>query len=150
MEHIHGHQLCVLLADDDEDDRTFFREALDELGIQTLLHTVTDGVQLLELVLRKESLLPDLIFLDLNMPGKNGKECLREIRAIPHLRDTPVIIFSTSANLRDIDETFHNGASLYVQKPSGFTLMVELLDKVFRINWGDHISKADRSKFYFS
>jgi CheY-like chemotaxis protein len=142
--------LRVLLADDDEDDRTFFREALNELSISTALQTVEDGVALLKLLVPEVLPAPHLLFLDLNMPGKNGKECLKEIRSLAHMKRTPIIIFSTSSSYIDVEETFRNGASLYVQKPSGFDKMVKLLDKVFRIDWDTHLSRADRNSFLFS
>jgi len=137
----------VLLADDDEDDRIFFREALDELALSTSLYSVKDGEELMK-VLHYEGVIPDMLFLDLNMPGRNGKECLREIRMFHHLKALPVIIFSTSANHRDVDDAFLLGADLYLQKPSGYTLMVQLLEKVLNIDWGQFV--RDRKAFVFS
>ena len=137
----------VLLADDDEDDRIFFREALDEIPLSTSLDAVTDGDELMEL-LNKSSELHDILFLDLNMPGRNGKECLRDIRMYHHLKSLPIIIFSTSANQRDVDEAFSLGANLYLQKPSGYTLMVKNLEKVLNIEWLRF--ERDRSRFLFS
>ena len=150
METTNTRPLRVLLADDDEDDRTFFRDALNELEIKTSLLTVTDGIELTRLLVQNPEPLTHVVFLDLNMPGKTGKDCLREIRTLSHMKHTPVIIFSTSANPRDIEETFLNGASLYIQKPSGFSLMVNLLDKVLRMDWNTHSSRMDRSRFLFS
>ena len=139
----------VLYADDDEDDRTFFREALGELKVPTVLHTVTDGIQLMKVLSPDVNPLPNVIFLDLNMPGKSGKECLREIRSMSHLHETPVIIFSTSSNHRDIEETFQHGATLYIQKPSGFKLMVDVLERFFGSDWKEIIQQSDRKKFLF-
>jgi CheY-like chemotaxis protein len=150
METTKAHPLRVLLADDDEDDRTFFRDALKEINIDALLFAVQDGEELLKTLASGSVQLPHLVFLDLNMPGKGGKECLKEIRSLPHLNHTPVIIFSTSANYSDVEETFRNGANLYIQKPSGYTLMVKLLDKVFKIPWKDHMNNSDRSVFLLS
>ena len=137
----------VLLADDDEDDRIFFREALDEIGLSITLNAVKDGDELMNF-LNSQILIPDVLFLDLNMPGKNGKECLQLIRRHNHLQSMPIIIFSTSANHRDVEEAFSLGANLYLQKPSGYTLMVNLLEKVLSINWNQF--SRDRQRFLFS
>ena len=149
MENTKPPHLRILLADDDEDDRTFFREALGELKVPTVLHAVNDGIQLMKELSSDVRLLPNFIFLDLNMPGKSGMECLREIRSMNHLRATPVIIFSTSSNYRDIEETFQQGANLYIQKPSGFQLMVDVLERFFGIDWEEIISRPDRKKYLF-
>jgi len=95
-------QYNLLLADDDEDDCDFFKEALDELHLPTSLVTVNDGVQLMDFLSEKSvENLPDILFLDLNMPRKNGLECLREIKQNEAYKNLPVIIFSTSLD-RDI------------------------------------------------
>lgn len=147
METTTAYPLRILLADDDEDDRTFFREALQELGFPFVLETAGNGFELLKSLTVQDSILPHLIFLDLNMPGKSGKECLLEIRALSRLSQIPIIIFSTSSSLYDIDDTFRNGANLYIQKPSGFGLMVILLAKVFSINWNEHLAQMERKRF---
>jgi len=138
----------VLLADDDEDDRIFFREALEEIPLATSLHAVKDGIELLNVLHPERINMPDVIFLDLNMPGRNGKECLGEIRTMDHLKELPVIIFSTSANHKDVEEAYLLGANLYLQKPSGYTLMVSQLEKVLRIEWKQFI--RDRQRFLFT
>jgi CheY-like chemotaxis protein len=137
----------VLLADDDEDDRIFFREALDEIPVPTSLSSVNDGDELMKF-LNRDDRVADVLFLDLNMPGRNGKDCLREIRMFHHLNKLPVIIFSTSANHRDVDEAFSLGADLYLQKPSGYSLMVQQLQKVLMIDWVRF--NRDRKNFLFS
>src|SRR4051812_18114104 len=101
METTNAHPLRVLLADDDEDDRTFFQDALKEINLDALLFAVEDGEELLKVLGSGPVQLPHLVFLDLNMPGKGGKECLKEIRSLSHLDQTPVIIFSTSVNYSD-------------------------------------------------
>jgi CheY-like chemotaxis protein len=147
MNHSTAQRMQVLLADDDEDDRTFFREALEEIELSTSLYSVKDGNELMN-VLHHETKLPDVLFLDLNMPGRTGKECLQEIRVFNHLKNLPVIIFSTSANHKDVEEAYALGADLYLQKPSGYTLMVQQLGKVLKINWDQFV--RDRKNFLFS
>ena len=121
--------LHILLADDDESDRFLFREAFSELSIKTLVHTVNDGVQLMEYLAQADTPLPHLLFLDLNMPRKNGLECLREIRMDEKLKNISIAIYSTSSSERDMDEAFRNGANIYIKKPSDFSELKQILDK---------------------
>jgi CheY-like chemotaxis protein len=119
----------ILLADDDEADRLLFREAFEELRIRTVVHTVNNGVQLMEYLSDAQNPLPDLLFLDLNMPRKNGMECLKEIRSTPALKDISVAIYSTSSSEKDMRETFYNGANVYIHKPNDFNTLKEVLHK---------------------
>ena len=100
----------LLLADDDEDDRMFFKDALEELPVKSLLNTVNDGEQLIKLLTSETAVLPDLLFLDLNMPRKTGLECLDEIKRNEKLRSLPVIIYSTSLNKEVVDMLYEKGA----------------------------------------
>ncbi len=146
MENTTTHPHHIVLADDDEDDRYFFREALSQISADITLFTEVDGVRLMNGLLNIVNL-PQLIFLDLNMPYKNGKECLVEIKSTDHLKNIPVIIFSTSCHFRDVEETYDGGANLYIQKPSGFAPMVNLLKKVFGLDWKEYTPRPERSKF---
>ncbi|MEX2588847.1 MAG: response regulator [Chitinophagales bacterium] len=119
----------ILLADDDDGDRLLFKEAIGELKIKSVVHTVNDGNQLMDYLKKEGNPLPQLIFLDLNMPQKNGLECLVEIRSDKKLKDIAIAIFSTSASEKDIDATFINGANVYIQKPNSFIVLKEVLSK---------------------
>lgn len=121
--------LHILLADDDESDRFLFKEAFEEMKVKTVVETVNDGLQLMEYLTRENVTLPHLLFLDLNMPRKNGLECLKEIRSIEKLKDICIAIYSTSASEKDIEETFLNGANVYIQKPSDFSELKQVLHK---------------------
>ena len=121
--------ILILLADDDENDRLLFTDVFQELKINTIIHTVNDGLQLMEYLLKNKTKLPQLLFLDLNMPFKNGLECLKEIRSNPDLRELSVAIFSTSLSQKDIDETFIQGANIYINKPNSFNELKEVLNK---------------------
>lgn len=122
--------LMILLADDDENDRLLFKEALEELKINCIVHTVNNGIQLMDYLTKKDATLPHLIFLDLNMPRKNGLECLKEIRSNEKFKEISIAIYSTSASKHNIDETFSNGANVYIKKPSDFNILKQLLTKV--------------------
>jgi CheY-like chemotaxis protein len=114
MEIIH-----VLLADDDVDDCLLFRDALNELSKTTVLSTVSDGEQLMR-VLDESPRLPDVLFLDLNMPRKNGLECLVQIKSNVKTESIPVVIFSTSFNPDVVSLLHTNGARFYIRKPDEF------------------------------
>ena len=110
----------ILLADDDRDDCLFFKEAIDELSIPATLTMVNDGEQLMQHLETNAENLPDALFLDLNMPRKNGFECLTEIKKHPILKDLPVIIHSTSYNVDIANQLYNTGANYYICKPSDF------------------------------
>jgi CheY-like chemotaxis protein len=112
--------LRVLLADDDIDDCLFFKEALDELPLSTHLAIVNDGDQLMKLLIKNTTRLPHVLFLDLNMPRKNGFECLTEIRLNDKLKALPTIIYSTSSEQGVIDRLYQNGAQHFIRKPFDF------------------------------
>ena len=121
--------LHILLADDDEGDRLLFTVAFSELKIKTVVSTVNDGTELMEWLNKQENSLPYILFLDLNMPSKSGIECLKEIKSNPRLEDVLIAIYSTSENEKDIDETFLNGANVYISKPNDFNLLKQVLEK---------------------
>lgn len=137
----------VLLADDDEDDRLFFREAFEEIKIKTKVKTVNDGVELMNHLARNGHELPHILFLDLNMPRKNGIDCLMEIKQNDFLKDIPVAIYSTSASEEDIENTFVKGANVYIKKPSDFGTLKKILEEVITINWQYHTSGLNREAF---
>lgn len=122
--------LNVLLADDDEADRLIFKEAFEELKANTLIRTVNNGMELMDYLVKKENPVPHIIFLDLNMPRKNGIECLKEIRANRDYKEISIAIYSTSASEMDINETFLNGANVYIKKPSDFNVLKKVLARV--------------------
>jgi CheY-like chemotaxis protein len=108
--------LNLLLADDDKDDRFFFEKVLKELPIQTRLTTVEDGEKLMQYLSENYKQLPDILFLDLNMPRKNGSECLEKIKSDKRLKHLPVIIYSTSLHDDVADILYEKGAHYYIRK----------------------------------
>lgn len=142
-----GQVLNIALADDDEDDRLFFQEAINEVVIQTRLSLFNDGQELMEYLNRPNVILPNLIFLDLNMPVKNGMQCLREIRGNPAMNHICIAIYSTSCSERDIEDTFINGANIYLNKPNNFSKLRDCIEKVLQINWQYHTSNLNRDTF---
>ncbi len=135
----------VLLADDDDDDKLLFVDVLKELGIGAKLSSANNGEVLMRTLANGQP--PDLLFLDLNMPLKNGFECLAEIRSDKRLDNMPVIIFSTSAQPSAIDEVYAGGAQLYVRKPNDFTHLKKVIKHIFDIQWGQEEFQRAREEF---
>jgi CheY-like chemotaxis protein len=141
-------KLNLLLADDDDDDCIFFREALDELLLPVALATVNDGVALMNFLSNdKSSNLPDLIFLDLNMPRKSGIECLTEIKNSNELRNLPIIIFSTSFNTEIIDLVYEKGATHYIQKPAEFSKLKRVIENALATTTKNNFKQPVRKNF---
>ncbi len=126
--------IVILLADDDEDDCLLCQDAMEESRVRNDLRTVHDGVELLEYLRREgrfadptESPRPGVILLDLNMPRKDGREALEEIKADPALRRIPVVVMTTSKEDEDILRSYDLGASGFVTKPVTFEGLVEVM-----------------------
>jgi len=126
--------ITILLADDDEDDRKLAQDALVESRLANDLHTVEDGEELMDYLLRRgkyaalaDSPRPGLILLDLNMPKKDGREALREIKADPSLRQIPVVVLTTSKAEEDIYRTYDLGANSFITKPVMFESLVKVM-----------------------
>ncbi len=139
-----------MLADDDEDDRLFFKEAFEDVKIEYALSTFHDGEQLMNYLNDHANALPHIIFLDLNMPRKSGLECLREIRADEHLKKISVAIYSTSSAEQDIEETFEAGANVYIRKPNDFNMLKKVLSDVVHINWQYIADGLNKDNFILS
>ncbi|OKY25577.1 response regulator [Thalassotalea sp. PP2-459] len=126
--------IVILMADDDEDDRLLAQDALIESKVLNELHFVEDGVELIEYLTHQGKFQdqasaprPGLILLDLNMPRKDGREALKEIKANPALRSIPVVILTTSKQEEDMVKGYDLGAASYITKPVNFEGLVELM-----------------------
>ena len=137
----------IILADDDEDDRLFFTDAFSELKINTKVQTYNDGVELMNYLNSDEAVLPQVLFLDLNMPKKNGIECLHEIKSNKKFDDIAIAIYSTSSSEEYIEETFVSGANIYIKKPNDFDTLKKVLSDVVAINWQYHTSGLNKDNF---
>ncbi|WP_417370436.1 response regulator [Gelidibacter japonicus] len=137
----------VVLADDDEDDRLLFTEAFEELKMQTKVDLYKDGVDLMNALNQSDSKLPNILFLDLNMPMKSGIECLKEIKSNPRFKDIAIAIYSTSASEEDIEDTFVSGANVYIKKPNDFNILKKILSDVVTMNWQYQTSGLNRDNF---
>lgn len=129
----------ILLIDDDRDDIDLFSEAVSNISPEIKCWTANDGFEGLKLLNEELVVLPDYIFLDVNMPIMGGKECLTKIKANSRLKTIPVFMYSTTSNAHEILEMKKLGAKDFVIKPANFNLLVNLLKSVFL--------KTNRSKF---
>ncbi|HEX8237552.1 MAG TPA: response regulator [Abditibacteriaceae bacterium] len=138
--------ITILLADDSEDDRLLTQMALDESLVVNELRTVEDGEELMEYLRRsgryadpETSPRPGLILLDLNMPRKDGREALQEIKADPLLRRIPIVALTTSEDQEDIIRSYDLGVSSFITKPISFNSLVEVM-KGFGKYWIEIVS----------
>lgn len=140
----------ILMADDDPDDRLLIQEAIEEAGVQSDLFFVEDGEELMDF-LRREGIyegrtdlpLPGLILLDLNMPRKDGREALKDIREDQRLRRIPIVILTTSKSEDDIYRTYDMGANSYITKPVSFESLVHMVELLGRY-WLDTVELPPR------
>ncbi len=121
--------ISILIADDDKDDADFLNEGISKIISCYKVSHVTDGGQCINYL--KTNPAPELIFLDLNMPVRNGVECLKQIRQNPVLKTTWVIVYSTSHNMRDIDICYNEQADFYLIKPVTLSGLTNILEQLF-------------------
>jgi len=126
-------KLNILLAEDDEDDCLFFKDALEELQIPVNLTVVHDGEQLMQLLAKKKTKLPDLLFLDLNMPRKNGFACLLKIKLDEKLQKMPVVILSTYDDQDMLNLVYKDAAHYYIRKPGDFSQLKKLISQALTL-----------------
>ncbi len=117
----------IILADDDQADCVLFKDALEELPISAHLTIVHDGEQLIAELNKNKKQLPDVLFLDLNMPRKNGFLSLGEIKRNTDLQDIPVIIFSTASDMEKVKDVFRDAAHYYITKPADFSTIKKVI-----------------------
>lgn len=137
----------ILLADDDTDDCAFFEEALGDIVLTTHFTAVHDGEQLMQHLLKDTVVLPDIIFLDLNMPRKNGFECLLEIKQHPSLKLLPIIILSTSFEQEVVNLLQHNGAHYFIRKPSQFSKFKKIIHYTLAIMARENYRQPAKENF---
>ena len=139
--------LNILLADDDTDDCIFFKEAVEELPVVTTLTIVNEGEQLMQLLTNEANELPHVLFLDLNMPRKNGFECLSEIKGNKKLSQLPVIMYSTSFEQEVVNQLFKNGAQYFIRKPSEFSQFKKIIQQALTMIAKEKISVPKMENF---
>ena len=136
-----GKPITILLAEDDPDDRLMATEALEESRLANDLKIVEDGEELMDYLYKRGKYanmenwnLPGLILLDLNMPKKDGREALQEIKADPHLKHIPIVVLTTSDEDEDIYRTYNLGVNSFITKPVSFEGLVDIM-KTLKLYW---------------
>lgn len=140
----------IFLADDDVDDRVLFEDALREVCKETKLATANDGQEMMNKLAATVPPEPDVIFLDLNMPVKNGFECLAELKSAHKLKNIPVIILSTSSEKEYVDKVYAQGADYYLCKPDSFNTLKKAIGSILGFDWTDHERQPARDRFMLS
>lgn len=132
----------VVLADDDWDHGILFKIVLKQVDPSKKLTIVRDGEALIKYLSQNQ---PDLIFLDLNMPCKNGIECLQEIRGNLGMKDLPIVVYSSSSHMTDIQKSYIHNADLYMVKPFNSFHLRNALESILTMEWNQDL----RHKYYF-
>jgi len=140
----------ILLADDDKDDSILFQEILEELPLSTHLTKVSNGEQLMQFLNETKDQLPDVLFLDLNMPRKNGYDCLSEIKGSEKLKSLSVIIFSTAFEPQVISLLYEKGAQYYIRKPNSYWQLKNLIHQALILTETTNIDYPLQEKFVLS
>lgn len=140
-------QTNVLLADDDTDDCRFFELALNELTLNTELTIVHNGEQLMSYLTDESNKIPDVLFLDLNMPRKNGFECLLEIKLNKKIGNIPIIVYSTSLEQERVNELRENGAQYFIRKPNEFADFKKIIQKSLLLIEKKNITETPQENF---
>lgn len=124
----------IILADDDPDDHEFFRDILQDIDPAIKLNIVKDGAELLQLL---PHFVPDLLFLDLEMPVKNGLECLKDIRNTPQLKSLPVVVFSSTTRPANIETAYEMGADLFLIKSHSYSDLLSSVRALLALDWSN-------------
>lgn len=137
----------VLLAEDDDDDFFIFSLAVKELPVRVMLSRAENGDILFKLL---DESVPDLLFLDLLMPCKDGRTCIKEIRANAKYDTLPVIVYSSMRDMNNIQFCYREGGNLYVFKPSTLPELKDILERIFAIDWKNMMYYPPLSNFVIS
>jgi len=143
-------RLNLLLADDDSDDCLFFEEALAEIAPDATIQVKKDGEEVLNYLFNPQSILPDIIFLDLNMPFIDGVKCLEEIRQSNRMNDIFIVMNTTTASQREIDLSFEKGANLFLIKPNSFSELQNSIEVILNLDFKTLIQRRQREQFVFN
>ena len=139
----------VLLAEDDDDDQKIFSDAIDEAGLKVKLEIFNNGITLMSFLNGNHELMPDILFLDINMPRKNGIQCLEEIRKNKRWDNLPIIIYSTSSYPPNIEETYSKGADLYFMKPNSFLKLSTNIKTILEKEWQQNHTLRNINNYIF-
>ncbi len=132
---VEDYQVSIVLVDDDEDDRNFFTRAVQNTSPAIRFVALSDGEKFIEFLEKDPLPHPDLVILDINMPGLSGLDCLKQIRQSVGWSDLPVVMYSTSNQDADVNESTKLGANLYVVKPKEISALYRLVNYLVNLDW---------------
>jgi CheY-like chemotaxis protein len=144
--------ISIILTEDNEDDRDFFVSALEDLNLPIELISTNDGVELMTTLMETvtEPPPPHVIFLDLNLPRKNGYECIREIRETTKLKDIPIVVISTTDSTNEVEKTYNQGANCYIKKPISHIDLKLMIEKALSLKLWDTRQQLTKEQFVLS
>src|SRR3954470_9650109 len=128
----HYNPTHVLMAEDDDEDYYIFSLAIKELSFTVVLTRAENGDILLKLLEEKH---PDILFLDLLMPCRDGRQCIKEIRANNKYDSIPIIVYTSLSDLKDVEFCYREGSNLYAIKPATLSELKSILERIFSIDW---------------
>jgi CheY-like chemotaxis protein len=137
----------VLIAEDDDDDFHIFSSVINELSFTIILSRAENGKILLRILDEKQ---PDILFMDILMPCFDGRECLKEIRANKKFDSLPIIVYSSVTRLEEIEFCYREGSNFFVIKPSSFSELKVILEKIFSVDWKKTFYYPPLSQFVVS
>jgi CheY-like chemotaxis protein len=141
-------KLFILIAEDDADDRFLFKTAFEEKGYHDQIEFVENGIELWKFLqeiadkIPSEKIYPSFILLDLNMPKKDGREVLREIKQHPEFKKIPVVVFTTTNSENEVKRCYELGANTYVVKPVSFDSLLKVVEEI-RMYWQNAATITD-------
>ena len=144
MLHSNNDPTHVLLAEDDNDDYYIFSLAIEQIPFTVLLTRAENGELLMKLLDEKT---PDILFLDMLMPCKDGHQCLKEIRSNKKYDSLPIIVYSSLKDLKNIELCYREGSNLYAIKPNSFEELKTVLERILSIDWKKVLYFPKRSDF---
>lgn len=122
----------VLMAEDDDDDFVLFSDVIRDLSLKVFLTRAENGEVLMRILHEK---VPDMLFLDILMPCKNGKDCLHEIRSNRKFDELPIIVYTSLQDFETIEFCYRKGTNLFVYKPQTYADLVKTIERIFAMNW---------------
>jgi CheY-like chemotaxis protein len=143
-------RLNLLLADDDSDDCSFFEEAFLDISPGSSILVKHDGEEVLNYLFQPNIILPDIIFLDLNMPFLDGSKCLEEIRMNKFMNDIFIVMNTTTASRREIDQSYDQGADLFLIKPNSYQELRQSIEVIINLDFTQHMMQRCREQFVFN
>jgi CheY-like chemotaxis protein len=142
--------IILMLADDDEDDKFLFKHAVERLDLPVVLATTDNGLDLIQYLTSPTNPTPHMVFMDINMPGMNGLECLTLIRKIQKFKKLPIAIYSTSSEQEYIAEAIKRGANSYIKKPNQVSALKDMLHCFVTDRQRNMLNGHDPKPFFFN